>query len=801
MAMEERKLLESWKEISAYLKRSEKTCRRFEASLGLPVHRLDGTPKARVFAYADELDAWLQRKLNHVEEESEKANDGRGRKRIILVFGTLAFVVLAVSGAVLIWHPFSPAPGPILPRNPSLAILPFENPTKDVGLEPWRTALADLLITDLVQSRYVTVVRITDLYRKLIGLKLGETDKFSEEDVRAVADKAGVDYVTTGSLTREGANVALTILIRDPKNPEKARSFRTGYREEQGVFSAVDRLTREIKLAVGLTPRHVSRDIDRDVADISTHSPQAFRLCSQGHRLGGIAKYAESIALLQRAVEIDPKFALAYKNLYRACQNAGRPEEEKKYVKKVIDLSGRLSERERGETVFIYYGNYLINESKQIEALKRMCRFYPQDRWANGNLMGLYTDQESWDKAMAVAEGALPANKSDPGINRTLVKCYQNLGWGEKAAKVLNEFIGANPALRSDRFWGSQWISLFLQMNDLDKALAEAERLATLSAPSSPQPLLRKGTVYFLKGDFPSALGEYRKVLELNDPGAHISALLDIGDLYVMQGRVEEAKGAYRRGLEIVGKFDGDKALEIFSYHEITALHQELSRLLQLTGRFDEALKEIEEALEIYVKATKEDPPLSFLHQKGLILLDMDRMEEFERVTDTVRELAGRWQKPKLMRVYYHLLGHRELKNNDPRKAMEHFWRAVDLVSVPGGGEYGPDPEYFYSLAEACSRLDDPAARLRSFPMYEKVTLPTVNRIHKGDLYAMSFYHMAKCLEDRTGARASLESFKSAKAGAIENYRQFLALWGGADPIFAPLVEDARNRLAALEKQ
>lgn len=801
MTMEERKLLESWKEISSYLKRSERTCRRFEATLDLPVHRLDGTPKARVFAYTDELDAWLQRKLNHVEEEIEQVDDGRGRKRIIPILAVIVSLALAAGTAALVWRPFSPAPGPILPRNPSLAILPFENPTKDVGLEPWRTALADLIITDLVQSRYVTVVRITDLYRKLIQLKLGEADKFSEEEVRAVADKAGVDYVTTGSITREGPNGTLTILIRDPKTPDTARSFKTGYREEQGVFSAVDRLTREIKLAIKLTPRHVSRDIDRNVADISTHSPQAFKLCSQGYRLAGIAKYAESIPMFQRAVELDPKFALSFKYLYRACQNAGRSDEEKKYVEKVIDLSGRLSERERGETVFVYYGNYRIDEAKQIDALKRMCRFYPQDRWASGNLMGLYTGQESWDKALSVAEGALPANKSDPFINQTLVKCYQNLGWGEKAAKVLNEFIGANPALRSDRFWVSQLKSLFLQMNELDKALAEAERLATLSAPNSPRPLLSKGTVYLLKKDFPSALGEYRKVLELNDPGAHIGALLDIGDLYVMQGRVEEAKGAYRRGLEIVGKLDSEKALEIFSYHEITALHQELSRLLQLTGRFEEALKEIDEALDIYVKVTKEDPPLSFLHQKGLILLDMDRMEEFERVTAMVRDLAGRWQKPKLMRIYHHLLGHRELKNDNPRKAMEHFWRAVDLVSVPGGGEYGPDPEYFYSLAEACSRLDDPAARRQGFSMYEKVTLPTVNRIHKGDLYAMSFYHMAKYLENLVSSRQALESLRSAKAGAIENYRQFLALWGGADPILAPLVEDARNRLAVLEKQ
>ena len=38
--MEGRRILESWKEISDYLKRSVSTCKRWEAELGLPILRL-----------------------------------------------------------------------------------------------------------------------------------------------------------------------------------------------------------------------------------------------------------------------------------------------------------------------------------------------------------------------------------------------------------------------------------------------------------------------------------------------------------------------------------------------------------------------------------------------------------------------------------------------------------------------------------------------------------------------------------------------------------------------------------------
>jgi hypothetical protein len=52
------KTLESWKQIAAYLDRSERTVRRWEASEGLPVHRREHDKQDTVFAYKHEIEAW-----------------------------------------------------------------------------------------------------------------------------------------------------------------------------------------------------------------------------------------------------------------------------------------------------------------------------------------------------------------------------------------------------------------------------------------------------------------------------------------------------------------------------------------------------------------------------------------------------------------------------------------------------------------------------------------------------------------------------------------------------------------------
>jgi len=171
--MEERRRLESWKEIAAYVHRSEKTCRRFVKELGMPVHRLEDSPKARVFAYQDELDLWLK-------ENQEKADNHKGKTRssrplsVGLLIGLgCAAIILFGYGLVKLLSPHREivsASG----SSPTLAVLYFDNKSEDKNLDFWRYALPELLITDISQSKYVRVVTGEQLLTCLRKLGLAE---------------------------------------------------------------------------------------------------------------------------------------------------------------------------------------------------------------------------------------------------------------------------------------------------------------------------------------------------------------------------------------------------------------------------------------------------------------------------------------------------------------------------------------------------------------------------------------------------------------------------------------------------
>lgn len=54
-------VLNSWKEIAAYLNRGVRTVQRWESELQLPVHRPKGRNRSAVLALQEELDEWLRR--------------------------------------------------------------------------------------------------------------------------------------------------------------------------------------------------------------------------------------------------------------------------------------------------------------------------------------------------------------------------------------------------------------------------------------------------------------------------------------------------------------------------------------------------------------------------------------------------------------------------------------------------------------------------------------------------------------------------------------------------------------------
>ncbi len=829
----EGRLLESWKEISAYLKRSERTCRRWEETLALPVHRLDGTPNARVFAYTGELDRWLRDKLHHLDNghgAEEAAARLRPRRRRLIAGSGLTAVMLIVLGGVL----FRPTLAPPVPEvKPSIAILPFANFTGDVSLDPWQTALADLIIVDLEQSRYVNVVGITDLLRALVALKLETKFEFSDADIKAIAASLNVDHLATGRLTGSGRDRGLLLTVHDfkPGSSRPPRRIRTGFESEARAFAAADVTSNDIKLALDLTPAHVSRDLDRAVTRVSTSSPLAFKLFSQGYRLAGIEDYQQGTALLLKAIGQDPAFALAYFRLFRACENSRRDSDAKTYADAAFRLADRMSERDRWQFVWLYHDRYTADKAKMTEALERLCGLYPDDRFGSLLMLGVYYDRQDWVAGLPFAERAHAANRGDLNAVNRLAQFLENMGRAGEAERELSGFIEENPNTEKLLWALYSRARLRLRMGKFEPARTDLNRRDAMM-PNSPRDRNFQARILLYEGRTEEAeriIRQTTETVEAQNQGGlvpearardmavyaardRVEAFLAWSDLCLLKGRFGQALDKLRRGLDIVDPMLKQRP-HPFLVMEKIVLHFERAYLLRLTGRLEEAFGEIEAAIracprpgeDLFVIVMGDNnpghPPGGIWDLKGQILLEMGRMGDFETLAADVKAALQSGKEPELQPIYLHLLGCRELKAGHPDKAIEHLTHAIDLTSMPGLSDYGPNPAPFYDLARAYVQKEGPDS-LMGVAAFEKVTGPSVDRLSAGDLYALSCYQIGRACDLWAGYRyVRAYEIRRYLDRAIAGYRQFLGLWGEADPPFTAQVEEARRRLAALEAQ
>src|SRR5205085_4825857 len=151
-------------------------------------------------------------------------------------------------------------------------------------------------------------------------------------------------------------------------------------------------------------------------------SLDAFKAFALGEVQKNLGDDRGSMPFFQRAVDLDPNFALAYGRLGVAYGNAGDLDHAREYYKKAFALLNRVSERERLYIASHYYSHYTNEIDKAIDTLHLYTRTYPRDPIPAVNLGVEYERTGEFEKAVEVYQEAI---RLDP----RLVVAYGNLGF------------------------------------------------------------------------------------------------------------------------------------------------------------------------------------------------------------------------------------------------------------------------------------------------------------------------------------------------------------------------------------
>jgi TolB-like protein/Flp pilus assembly protein TadD len=302
--------LDSWKQIAAYLKCSERTVRRWEQE-GLPVHRHPHKKKAGIYAYKAEVDAWWRDGHEHLKRADEVAT-----RR-----WTWSWPVAAVALTVLVIAVVGLIAGRLRERIlgkttsgqiESVAVLPLENLSHDPEQEYFADGMTDALITDLAKIHALRVISRNSIMQY----------KGNRKPMTQIARELHVDAVVEGTVTRSGNQVRITAqLIEAPS--DRHLWAETYERDLRDILALQDEVAKAIavEVKITLTPQEQSQ-----LSSARQVDPAANEAYLRGlYELHGLTaeptetqksqSLEKAIAYFKQSLTYDPNNALSYSGL------------------------------------------------------------------------------------------------------------------------------------------------------------------------------------------------------------------------------------------------------------------------------------------------------------------------------------------------------------------------------------------------------------------------------------------------------------------------------------------------------
>ena len=681
-------------------------------------------------------------------------------------------VVLAVLiAALIILKPWSRDKAISVPTDkPSIAVLPFENNTGDENQDQLRDSLSDQLTADLYQSKYLHVLSSSHVYGILKRLNLLQAEKFSFEDLQDVANQGGASHILTGSYSTDGDVFLITVFLNRMDAAEDTPSFTVKGPSAGNISALVDEITKKVKVALNLTQTQIAGDIDREVARISSSSPKALRFYAEARRKHYNGDPSEAIRLFEKAIAIDPEFAMAIRGMATSYWSIGvYSEKARNLYQEALDLGERLPARER-----LQIKGDLASSSGRLDeavaAFTELLELHPDDQVASHGLGLAYLRMGEIDKAIESYKRAIKSKTEYLPTLTQLANIYRDQGLNEKAEETIQHFIdtfGDHPRIHHAS------ASRFLLDGDYDLALSEINKALSLG-PAYPRTILLKGRILFYKGDLTETKEEYQKLLKEEEVAYKSYGLTMLSDVYSLQGKFKASEEKALEGIE--------RAEEAKELRWISGWHRSMAYTQFAMHEYERALEELDRIRDFAIRHNRLNDQSYCLCLKGLVHLGKGSMDKAEETADELQRLT---EENKTADISYHdfLLGSIELERKNFSQAISFLEKALL--------DNETNILYLYSAALAYYRNGDLEKAQREC---EKILSPNprsrmyvIGYPSYFDLHAKSYYVLGKIFEQ-----------KGWPGKAIENYEKFLDLWKDADPGMAE-VEDAKERLAGLK--
>jgi len=670
-------------------------------------------------------------------------------------------------------------PSPPVPEQEdpvtTLAIVPFTNATGSTELDWMRSGLADMLITDISQSRYLRPVPGDRVLKLLRELGVEEQTRFDQATLQSLSDMAPAESVLYGQFTESEGRMRLDLALRSAgtgvPTPIKVEG------DSSRIFSLVDRITQQVKEQLDLSPDQLKGDSDRPVAEVSTDSLEALRDYQAGLAQMRQGANQAAIPLLQKATAADASFAMAQAKLAEAYLNIGEYNEAEAVVDRMQSLSESaplpLAERYQVHAIAALAKD---DYETAVKSYRELANLYVEDPDIQLSLAQSLERLGQWPEALKAYRRVLELAPGNGAALLGLSWINVTIGNREEAIRSLNEALDSKKFQNDLEALGMAHSVLGIAYRDTGR-LDEAVKHLSLSLGfrrkagdkrGQASSLMNLAAVYKQRGKADDALdAEHEAVFlsrEIGNRAVESTALLRMGLTYKAVGNLEQALESIRQSMRI--------EMDRQDHSELAIRLDWIADINIILGQYDDAMAYIEQAKKHIAASGDQEEEAYNLHNTGLVKKALGQYEDASEALLSAIPIFREINQP--MGVSGLQLTLSDIYSDQGRyadayRALRQSLEIIEELELGIGRD----------LAEVRARMGHLLISVGQFDTAEKELIEAqdvAEKAHAGDLTPLILLDQAELLRLRGRTEEAIRSIQSAETEASRRRQKELSI-------------------------